>query len=172
VRSIPLLSTYSFIKSFDVLAAIIRMKTLDRDVKMACNPVEILLDNDNHRPSGLILNCIDKQVFADICKGDEAFCVVVSNNGQFPADIGEIDRRPLCQEEQATWSSTMQGFLLDQIRCLNCIRLGREFHTYPVLLPTQLCDGLAICVTHTLMPQLRSLSSGDFGCHSKACTAL
>jgi hypothetical protein len=57
---------------------------------MICNPVAILLENDKHYPSGLILNRIDKQVFADsICKGDEVQCIVVSNNGQFPADIGE-----------------------------------------------------------------------------------
>jgi hypothetical protein len=54
--------------SCDVLAANILMKTLDRGVKMVCNPVAILLENDKHSPSGLILNCIDKQMLAEsIC---------------------------------------------------------------------------------------------------------
>jgi hypothetical protein len=52
----------------EVLAANIRMKTLDRGVKMVYNPVAIILEDDKHRPSGLILNCIDEQMFADsIC---------------------------------------------------------------------------------------------------------
>jgi hypothetical protein len=49
----------------DVRAAIILMKTLARDMKMVYIPVAILLENDKHCPSGLILNRIDTQVFAD-----------------------------------------------------------------------------------------------------------
>jgi hypothetical protein len=99
----------------DVRAAIILMKTLARDMKMVYIPVAILLENDKHCPSGLILNRIDTQVFADsIWKGDEVFCIIVSNNGNFP-QISEKTSSPTFGSG-GTWSSTMQGISLEHIR--------------------------------------------------------